>query len=83
MAKGKKKNKKNSFYKSIKPYISDNRVLFSLLGAAAAGVALAAVVGTDKGKEMIDKVAMAAKDFTNTARNGVASKNTSTQKQPA
>ena len=51
----KKKNKKNSsFYRAIKPYIKDNRVLYSILGAAGVGVALASAFGTNKGREMID-----------------------------
>jgi|GEM_PF-1721465 len=49
MAKKKKKNsKQNSFYKAVKPYIKDNRVLFSILGAAGLGVAIASAVGTDR-----------------------------------
>jgi hypothetical protein len=65
MAKGKKKkNKKNSFYKAIKPFISDNRVLFSILGAAGVGVALASAFGTEKGREIVDKIASSVRDFT-------------------
>ena len=49
MAKKKKKNsKQNSFYKAVKPYIKDNRILFSILGAAGLGVAIASAVGTDR-----------------------------------
>ncbi|MES2731033.1 MAG: hypothetical protein V4714_04765 [Bacteroidota bacterium] len=83
MAKGKKKNKgaKNSFYKSIKPFISDNRVLFSIIGAAGAGIALASVFGTEKGKQIVDRVAGVVNDLTH--RSPVASKNTSIAKQPA
>ncbi len=55
MGKNKKKSKKNSsFYKAIKPYIKDNRVLYSILEAAGVGVALASVFGTDKGREIVD-----------------------------
>ncbi|PSR55840.1 hypothetical protein AHMF7605_21225 [Adhaeribacter arboris] len=62
MGKNKKKGKKNStFYKAVKPYIKDNRVLYSILGAAGVGVALASVFGTDKGREIID-------NFTNTLK---------------
>ncbi len=58
MGKNKKKSKKNSsFYKAIKPYIKDNRVLYSILGAAGVGVALASVFGTDKGREIVDNFA--------------------------
>lgn len=57
----KKKNKKNkvSFYKNIKPFIKDPRVLYSLLGAVGVGVALASVIGTDKGRSLVDKLTTA------------------------
>ncbi len=65
MTKNKKKTKKNSsFYKAIKPYIKDNRVLYSILGAAGVGVALASAFGTEKGREIVD-------NFTNTLK-GIA-----------
>lgn len=58
MAKTKKKNKKkNTLYKSIKPFIKDNRVLLSILGAAGIGAGLAAAFGTENVKSWIDKVA--------------------------
>ncbi|MDB5263489.1 MAG: hypothetical protein JWQ14_2772 [Adhaeribacter sp.] len=66
MSKGKKKNKKNknkSFYKTIKPFIRDNRVLYSLLGAVGVGVALAAALGTEKGQAMVDKMTDAVKNL--------------------
>jgi len=81
MAKGKKKNKKSTFYKAIKPFISDKRVLLSIVGAAGVGVALASALGTDKGKEIVDKIAGAVKDFTQ--NRPVASKNSTPAKQPA
>ncbi len=59
MAKNKKKSKakkKSSLYKSIKPFVKDNRVLLSMLGAAGVGVALAAAFGTDNVKSWIDKI---------------------------
>jgi hypothetical protein len=90
MAKGKKKkNKKNSFYKAIKPFISDNRVLFSILGAAGVGVALASAFGTEKGREIVDKIAGSVRDFTQgasaSASPETASKSNSrtSAKQPA
>ncbi|QMU30552.1 hypothetical protein [Adhaeribacter radiodurans] len=63
MGKNKKKSKKknSTFYKAIKPYIKDNRVLYSILGAAGVGVALASVFGTDKGREIVE-------NFTNTLK---------------
>ena len=81
MAKGKKKNKKNSFYKAVKPFISDNRVLFSILGAAGVGVALASAIGSEKGRDLVDKIAGAAREFTQ--GKPVASKNNTPVKQPA
>jgi len=57
MAKKKKKGKKNSsLYKSIKPFVKDNRVLLSILGAAGVGVALASAFGTENVRSWIDKV---------------------------
>src|SRR5688500_11244572 len=65
MAKGKNKKKNQtqnaSLYKLIKPYVRDNRVLFAMLGAMGAGVALAAAVGTDKGSTIVDYVTQALK----------------------
>jgi hypothetical protein len=68
MAKGKKKkknkNKNKTFYKSIKPFIRDNRVLYSILGAVGVGVAIASALGTDKGRSLVDKLSSAVKDLT-------------------
>ncbi|MGV3587520.1 MAG: hypothetical protein ACO1OF_10980 [Adhaeribacter sp.] len=67
MGKGKKKkNKKNknkSFYKSVKPFIQDNRVLYSILGAVGVGVALASAFGTERGRSVVDKLTSAVKDM--------------------
>lgn len=67
MAKGKKKKRNQAqnaaLYKLIKPYIRDNRVLFAILGAMGAGVALAAAVGTDKGRTIVDNLTQALKDL--------------------
>lgn len=49
MAKSKKKSKKNqSFSKIIKPFIKDKRILLSILGAGAVGVALVSALGNEK-----------------------------------
>ena len=63
MAKNKKKkNKKNqSFFKAIKPFVQDTRVLYSLLGAVGVGVALASTLGTAKGRTLVDKLTNAVK----------------------
>ncbi|GEO06109.1 hypothetical protein AAE02nite_37730 [Adhaeribacter aerolatus] len=64
MGKGKKKKNKNkSFYKSVKPFIQDNRVLYSILGAVGVGVALASAFGTERGRSMVDKLTSAVKDL--------------------
>ena len=76
MGKNKKKGKKNStFYKAIKPYIKDNRILYSILGAAGVGVALASVFGTDKGREIVD-------NFTNTLKSIGGNQNTGAPASP-
>ncbi|MDQ3290346.1 MAG: hypothetical protein M3Q05_03545 [Bacteroidota bacterium] len=78
MGKKKKNKKNNSFYKAIKPYIKDNRVLYSILGAAGVGVALASAFGTDKGRAIID-------NFTSTLKGigGNQNKGTLTEPEPA
>jgi hypothetical protein len=64
MAKNKKnKKKKSRLYKMLKPYISDTRVLWSMLGAVGVGVTLAAALGTDRGKSIVEKVAASAQDL--------------------
>ena len=55
--KSKKKNKKhNSLYKSIKPFVKDNRVLLSILGAAGVGVALASAFGQENVRDWLGKL---------------------------
>jgi hypothetical protein len=71
MGKGKKKKRNQnqnldqnaSLYKAIKPFIRDNRILFAMLGAMGAGVALAAAVGTDKGRSIVDNLTQALKNL--------------------
>ena len=48
----KKKVKKSKLYKTLKPYISDPKVMWSIIGAAAAGVAIAAAFGTEKANKL-------------------------------
>lgn len=60
MGKGKKKKNQNaSFYKTVKPFIKDNRMLLAILGAMGAGVALASAVGSDKGRTIVDNITKA------------------------
>jgi hypothetical protein len=66
MAKEKKKNKKKALNKALKPLITgfnNNRTLFSVLGAAAAGAALTAALTSDKGRVLFDRIAEYAKDM--------------------
>ena len=58
-----KPNKNKTFYKSIKPFIQDNRVLYSILGAVGVGVALASALGTERGRALVDKLTTAVKDL--------------------
>ncbi|WP_181306127.1 hypothetical protein [Rufibacter sp. XAAS-G3-1] len=65
MAKKKKKGKKHqSFYRAVKPFIKDNRVLLGLLGALGAGVALAKAIGPDKAGSLVDGFTAAVKHLT-------------------
>ncbi|PIQ22455.1 MAG: hypothetical protein COW65_03105 [Cytophagales bacterium CG18_big_fil_WC_8_21_14_2_50_42_9] len=61
--KKKKDNKNGSFYKSIKPFIKDSRVIYSILGAAGVGVALASAFGTDKGRSIVDSITGSLKNL--------------------
>ena len=80
MAKNKKKNKKHrSFYKSIKPFIKDSRVLYSVLGALGAGVALGAALGSEKGGTIVDKITSTLKELGQ--HNGVAERKTKPDKE--
>jgi hypothetical protein len=49
-----KKNKK--IKKHLKNLLKGNKVLFAALGGAAAGITLAGVFGTERGKEILDTV---------------------------
>ncbi|MDQ4140525.1 MAG: hypothetical protein M3142_08360 [Bacteroidota bacterium] len=83
MGKNKKKSKKNNtFYKAIKPYIKDNRVLYSILGAAGVGVALASAFGTDKGRAMIDNLTNTLKGIGGNQNSGATATATSTESEP-
>ena len=49
-----KKNKR--IKKELKNLLKGNKVLFAALGGAAAGLSLAGIFGTEKGKEILDTV---------------------------
>ncbi|KAA3439622.1 hypothetical protein [Rufibacter hautae] len=62
MAKKKKKGTKHqTFYKAVKPFIKDNRVLLALLGAVGAGVALGKMMGPDRAGNLIDGITATVK----------------------
>jgi hypothetical protein len=76
MAKKKnKKAKKSPLYKALKPILTDNRILLAVLGAAAAGVALAAAIGSDRGKQVIDSLSDSVKDLMNPKNGNAPSSN--------
>ncbi|ALI98342.1 hypothetical protein [Rufibacter tibetensis] len=73
MAKKKKKGKKHqTFYRAVKPYIKDNRVLLALLGAVGAGVALGKALGPDKAGGLVDGISAAVRHLTHHHHTGDA-----------
>ena len=67
MAKNKNKNKKNqSFYEAIKPYISNKRVLYSVLGVAGAALAVGSI-GKNKRQALVNSVTNSVKGLINPA----------------
>jgi hypothetical protein len=84
MAKKKnKKAKKSAVYKALKPILRDNRVLLAVLAAAAGGVALAAVIGTDRGKQVIDSLSDSVKDLMQPDKNGQAARANAVVRRPS
>ncbi|QHT71573.1 hypothetical protein GXP67_35365 [Rhodocytophaga rosea] len=80
--KKKNKKKKSRLYKMLKPYISDTRVMWSLIGAVGVGVTLAAAFGTERGKTFVDKIAATAQGLLE-LDSDKGNKNHSTKKQTA
>jgi hypothetical protein len=84
MAKKKnKKGKKSAVYKALKPVLRDNRVLLAVLAAAAGGVALAAAIGTDRGKQVIDSLSDSVKDLVQPDKNGQAARANTIVRKPS
>ncbi len=84
MAKKKnKKAKKSAVYKALKPILQDNRVLLAVLAAAAGGVALAAAIGTDRGKQVIDTLSNSVKDLVQPDQNGQAARADTVARKPS
>jgi hypothetical protein len=48
--------KRKKIEKAFKSVVKDNKVLFAALGGAAAGMTLAGIIGTEKGKAVLDAV---------------------------
>lgn len=48
--------KKKRLKKEIKNLLKGNKVLFAALGGATAGLTLAGIFGTEKGKQILDSV---------------------------
>ena len=64
------KNKKKSFYKkSVRPFISGNKVVLAALAGAATGIALVNVLGNEKAKQIADTIGDAVKDFSSKVKN--------------
>lgn len=56
--------KKKSFYKrTLKPFVSDNRVLLAALGGVAAGISVANILGSEKARQIVETIEHAAKDY--------------------
>ena len=51
-----KKSKKNKLKKDVRAVLKGNKVLFAALGGAAAGLTLAGIFGSEKGKEILNAV---------------------------
>ncbi len=85
MAKKKKnkKGKKSAVYKALKPILRDNRVLLAVLAAAAGGVALAAAIGTDRGKQVVDGLSASVKDLIQPDKNGQAARANTVVRKPS
>lgn len=84
MAKKKnKKAKKSAVYKALKPILRDNRVLLAVLAAAAGGVALAAAIGTDRGKQVIDGLSDSVKSLMQSDRDGQVARTSTGDRKPS
>ena len=69
------KKKKNRFKKltgkKINSFLTDNRLLLAVLSGAAAGISLAALLGTEKAKQIVENISESAKDITGKLDNGL------------
>jgi hypothetical protein len=81
--KKKKKGNKNPLFKTLKPLFKENRVLMTVLGAAAGGAALAAILGTDRGKQVITTLSESVKELMNLDNHKRPSRPKLVSKKPA
>jgi hypothetical protein len=81
--KKKKKGNKNPLFKTLKPLFKENRVLMTVLGAAAGGAALAALLGSDRGKQVITTLSESVKELMNLDNDKRPSRPKLVSKKPA
>jgi hypothetical protein len=81
--KKKKKGNKNPLFKTLKPLFKENRVLMTVLGAAAGGAALAAILGSDRGKQVITTLSESVKELMNLDNDKRPSRPKLVSKKPA
>ncbi len=80
MAKKKNKGNKTAFNKALKPFLKNNQMLLTVLGAAAGGAALAALIGSDKAQRIIDDLTVSVKDMVQKNGQGLPSVKQGTKK---
>jgi hypothetical protein len=61
--------KKSLYKKQLKSFMKSNRILFAVLGGAAAGITIAGLLGTEKAKEILHTVENNVRDFKNKVSN--------------
>lgn len=75
MGKKKKNKNKNKFKKisskRVSSFLTDNSLLLAVLGGAAAGISLAALLGTEKAKQIVDNISESAKNIASKLDNGM------------
>lgn len=62
--------KKKKIKKELKTFVKSNKVLIAAFGGAAAGLTLAGILGSEKGKEILDTVENAIVDTADRITNG-------------
>ncbi len=63
--------KNKSFYKKqVKPFMQNNSTVLAAFGGAAAGIAIANILGSDKAKQILQSVEDSAKEYSAKLFNG-------------